>query len=274
MRPRMYMRGLTSAMTEATAQIDPLPAGRIGMWLVIASDLMFFIGLVGAFLVLRAGNLSLFANHELGLSKSLAGRGVLVLIASSVTMFIAVGAARTGSTQRCRLALLATLLLACAFACLRWIEYSNALNHHTIAARQSSGDPLLLFDGRVDRVNSQETVEGYSARIPADFDIHIISQNDIARLSPQGAGNLKTFILPPEIFQDVRYGPGKNIFYATWFTLTGAHLVHVGVGLVAIVVLLLQSLKRPLHPIHVECVGLFWHFTVLVGIVLFPLLYL
>jgi len=248
------------------------------MWLVLASDLMFFLGLVGAFIVLRAGNAHLFADHVKGLNKGLAGAGVLALSLSSVMMFIAVRAARLRLMRRCCIALVATLLCGGSFAAVRLIEYSNALNHHTMVARQTDGDPLVVFDGQIDWWNGEpkntRIIDGYAAPDPSDFDPHTISEEDIAALSPEGARSAKEFTLPAEVFQDIPYGPGKNIFYANWFTLTGAHLFHVGAGMLAITFLLIQNLRKKLPLIQAECVGLFWHFTVMVGIVLFPLIYL
>jgi len=198
---------------------------------------------------------------------------VLALIFSSVMMFIAVRAARRESETDCSRALTAGLISAAIFIGLRSMEYSNALAHHTIVARTTATDPLIVYDGTVSTLGDRQTLTGYAAPLPADFDPHTISQNDVAKLS-QGAGNPRKFLLPKELFQDVRYGPGKNIFYATWFTLTGAHLVHALAGLIAIGILMFLLPRKRASARHVEYVGLYWHFLVLVGIVLFALMYL
>jgi heme/copper-type cytochrome/quinol oxidase subunit 3 len=264
----------STVSSQFVGPVGPLPPARIAMWFVIVADLMFFVGLLGAFLVLRSGNAALFADHEAGLNKSQAQWSMLVLICSSLTMFIAVKAARSGTADRCRSMLLMTLLLGAAFTGLRGLEYSNALNHHTIVARQSESNPMVLLDGRVEQFAGKQTLDGYAVPLPANADAHLMSQNDIAQLSTRGVGSVRRFILPSEIFQDIRYGPGKNIFYACWYTLTGVHLVHVAVGLIAIGTLLLLSKKKPLLAKHVENVGLFWHFVIAVGVLLFPLIYL
>ena len=198
--------------TQIVGPVDPLPPARIAMWFVIVADLMFFVGLLGAFLVLRSGNAGLFADHEAGLNRSQAQWSVLVLICSSVTIFIAVKAARNGTADRCRSMLLMTLLLGAAFAGLRGLEYLNAFNHHTIVARQSAGNPMVLLDGRVEQFAGKQTLEGYAVPLPANADVHLMSQNDIAQLSTQGVGNVRRFILPSEIFQDIRYGPERISF--------------------------------------------------------------
>jgi len=170
--------------------------------------------------------------------------------------------------------LMMTLLLGAVFGGLRGMEYLADYNHHTIIGRESENNPMVLLDGRVDQLGGKATLEGYAVPLPTNADVHLMSQNDIAKISPQGVGNVRRFILPPEIFQDVRYGPGKNIFYATWFTLTAAHLVHLVVGLLAIGILVYASKTKAVNPRRVEYVGLFWHFVVAVEVVLFPLMYL
>jgi heme/copper-type cytochrome/quinol oxidase subunit 3 len=267
------MNDIAAPSLATVEPIDPLPAGRIGMWLVIVADLMFFLGLVGAFVVLRAGNADLFANHQRGLSAALAGGGVAVLILSSAAMFIATQAAPRGSLMTSRLALLATLSCAVAFVGLRAVEYSNALNHHTMTGRDREADPLIVYDGHFRALNGKQVIEGYAAPVPSDFDAHTISQHDVDRLS-HAKGYEAAFPIPRIIFQDIRYGPAKNIFFAIWYAVTGAHMFHIAIGLIAIAVLLIQLLRKRALPKHVEYVGLYWHLVVFVGVILFPLLYL
>ena len=75
------------------------------------------------------------------------------------------------------------------------------------------------------------------------------------------------------------FTPKWNTFYATYFTLTGLHGLHVLIG--AVVLLWFALFGKKLYdkdPEHmanrVEVGGLFWHFVDLVWIFLFPILYL
>ena len=73
--------------------------------------------------------------------------------------------------------------------------------------------------------------------------------------------------------------PATNNFYATYFTMTGLHGLHV-IGGIAVFLYLLTSGSKLLeeNPEHyanrIECAGLYWHFVDLVWIFLFPALYL
>lgn len=73
--------------------------------------------------------------------------------------------------------------------------------------------------------------------------------------------------------------PKTDMFYATYFVLTGLHVLHVIGGLVVNAYLMFPGLK--LHAENpkkfagrIECAGLYWHFVDLVWIFLFPTLYL
>jgi heme/copper-type cytochrome/quinol oxidase subunit 3 len=73
--------------------------------------------------------------------------------------------------------------------------------------------------------------------------------------------------------------PGTNTFYATYFTMTGLHALHVIGGIV--VFLYFATIGSKMHATQperftgrIEVSGLYWHFVDLVWIFLFPILYL
>jgi cytochrome c oxidase subunit 3 len=72
----------------------------------------------------------------------------------------------------------------------------------------------------------------------------------------------------------MNYGPWRNTFFASYFTLTGVHMIHVFGGVIPLGLLCVQALRGKLFPAHTEYTGLYWHFVDLVWIFLFPLLYL
>ena len=73
--------------------------------------------------------------------------------------------------------------------------------------------------------------------------------------------------------------PSKDNFYATYFTMTGLHGLHVLGGMIVFGYLILTGKKwwgehRQQFINRVEVTGLYWHFVDLVWIFLFPTLYL
>lgn len=68
-----------------------------------------------------------------------------------------------------------------------------------------------------------------------------------------------------------------NIFGSTFFTLTGFHGLHVGIGVLWLVTLLFVSLRGGLKQkdsMSLEIAGLYWHFVDIVWIIIFTLVYL
>ncbi len=73
--------------------------------------------------------------------------------------------------------------------------------------------------------------------------------------------------------------PELHNYYATYFTMTGLHGLHVLGGVIVIGYFLgpgarLWKTNPEYYTNRIECTGLYWHFVDLVWIFLFPLLYL
>lgn len=67
---------------------------------------------------------------------------------------------------------------------------------------------------------------------------------------------------------------GPVLFGATFFSITGLHLLHVISGIIALIVVGIGFQTNWLDENHVETTGLYWHFVDLVWMFVFPLLYL
>jgi cytochrome c oxidase subunit 3 len=76
------------------------------------------------------------------------------------------------------------------------------------------------------------------------------------------------------------FGPWHNTYFASYFTITGLHGLHVLGGVLVFLYMWLPVSKKVYqrNPEHlanrVEVSGLFWHFVDLVWIFVFPLFYL
>jgi|SRR5437899_2689078 len=67
---------------------------------------------------------------------------------------------------------------------------------------------------------------------------------------------------------------GTPLVGATFFSITGLHLLHVVSGVVVIGVIALGYRKSRFGAGHLETTGLYWHFVDLVWMFVFPLIYL
>jgi len=67
---------------------------------------------------------------------------------------------------------------------------------------------------------------------------------------------------------------GSPLFGATFFGITGLHLLHVLCGVVVIAVITIGFRRGRFDAGHVETTALYWHFVDLVWMFVFPLVYL
>ena len=270
------------APDPVTSHGDPTPPGKVAIWLFLASEIMFFIGLLATYVIFRSGSPKIFADHAAALNKLAAGTNTLVLIFSSLTMALAVDASQKGNRSRAIWCLALTFACASAFMVIKYIEYKDKFTHHTIVAKTADG--LMVYDGhKVSRDQSNFVIEGHRARVePGPFDIHWMSGRQVEALEHKqgladpnaGHHGAKHTIPVNTISQNITYGPWKNVFYASYFITTGVHGLHVVGGMVALAILLVHAIRGNIFPAHTEYVGLYWHFVDLVWIFLFPLLYL
>src|SRR5437764_7573639 len=108
---------------------DPTPPGKVAIWMFLASEIMFFIAILGTYIILRSGSPALFGKFAGVLNKWLAGTNTLVLILSSLTIALAVDGAKKGDRGRVLLCLAVTLTCAFGFMGIKYIEYSDKAHH-------------------------------------------------------------------------------------------------------------------------------------------------
>ena len=106
-------------------------AATLGMWVFLVTEAMFFGGLLMAYLLYRVWYPEAWAEGSLDLDIRLGGFNTVVLIASSLTMALAVRSAQTGAQRATVGWLLATMALGLTFLGVKVIEYAEKfeLNH-------------------------------------------------------------------------------------------------------------------------------------------------
>jgi heme/copper-type cytochrome/quinol oxidase subunit 3 len=97
---------------------------KFGMWVFLLSEIMFFTGLIGAYIILRFAHPEQFAAPGLVLNVPLTGVNTFILICSSVTMVKAFAAIENGDQGGLKLWLVGTILLGAVFLGIQVIEYT------------------------------------------------------------------------------------------------------------------------------------------------------
>jgi len=112
-------------------------AASLGMWVFIAQEIMFFGGMFAAYLIYRLWYFAGYAAASQELDLVMGGINTVVLIASSLTVALAVNAAQEGRQKKTVAFLGATLVLGIAFLVIKYFEYSAKFHvheaHHAVA---------------------------------------------------------------------------------------------------------------------------------------------
>jgi cytochrome c oxidase subunit 3 len=106
-----------------------LATGKLGIWLFLASEVLFFSGLFLAYTVYRAHHPELFRYASLFLDWRMGALNTAVLVSSSLSAAWAVRAAQLGRRRELVLTLLLTLALAATFMAVKYFEYSHKLHN-------------------------------------------------------------------------------------------------------------------------------------------------
>ena len=218
-------------------QVD---AGRMGIWLFLATEVLFFGGLFIAYAILKTGHGPTFEFGHNQLSVPLGALNTVVLITSSLTMALAVLRSKEGNAKSSGRYLIWTLLFAFVFLGVKGIEYTGKYNTcllpgdmYGLPELDSAGNMVLNDQGKpVYAEHCTKAMEGF---------------------------------------------PGQPwVFFSLYFTMTGIHALHIIIGIGLLFWILLRTRRGEFKPNYyapVENVGLYWHLVDLVWIFLFPLLY-
>ncbi len=199
----------TMATAVPRVQGPPVSPGKVAMWLFLATEVMFFTGLIGTYIVLRAGSPSTAYSNKYPpnqvpvgfasdpdvkvynwplpydtatnpLSIDLTAVNTFILICSSVTMVLALAAIERGDKAKLTLYLLFTVLIGSTFLSVQIYEYYMLMKGH---------------------------------------------------------------IFPVGISATGHFRPSVSLFASCFFTMTGFHGAHVAGGVVMLTCLLIQSLR-------------------------------
>jgi cytochrome c oxidase subunit 3 len=116
-------------------------AATLGMWLFLATEVMFFGGLLMAYLLYRVWYPQAWSEGSLELDIMLGGINTVVLIGSSLTMALAVRAAQTGQQRATIVFLVLTMVLGLTFLVIKFFEYKHKFELHHVPG------PNFHFEG-------------------------------------------------------------------------------------------------------------------------------
>jgi heme/copper-type cytochrome/quinol oxidase subunit 3 len=180
----------------------PVDRAKFATWLFLATEVMFFTGLIGTYIVLRMGATT-WPDPANRLAVDITAANTFLLITSSWTMVRALHAIQHGDKKGLVRWLFGTIVGGAIFVSVQVYEYAELIRHGST--------------------------------------------------------------------------PNIDIFWSTFYTMTGFHGLHVIVGVIWLVCIWLAALRGSFtaeNHVRVELAGLYWHFVDLVWVLLFTIVYL
>jgi cytochrome c oxidase subunit 3 len=107
-------------------------AATLGMWVFLATELLFFGGLFAADMIYRVWYPETFGDASRTLDITLGSVNTVVLITSSLTMAFAVRAAANGQRRQLMILLVLTMVLGLVFLGIKGVEYHQKFVEHHI----------------------------------------------------------------------------------------------------------------------------------------------
>lgn len=127
----------------------PIPNGKLGMWLFLGTEIMFFTAFIGTYIVLRLGSPGWPTDPAVTHIKvALGGINTFVLICSSVSVVLAHEAMGLHDYKKATRYLWYTMLLAFVFLGIKSVEYYGKWQHdilpgHVSESQQAARDKLV-----------------------------------------------------------------------------------------------------------------------------------
>ena len=292
----------------------PLSRGKLIMWLFLSTEIMFFAALLGSYVVLRFGAPVWPKPHHVHLSEPIGAFNTFVLICSSVTIVLALEAAKASKTGLAKFWMLLTLLLGSLFLGIKAYEYQAKFSHgiypvhprgliyerpdlyYGSAVRARLGEPAIIdrlkeldetpaeqltAEQRTARTSLQQVRKMVGSPDQQPFDLAVVADQIMPLPTAHVGGD-----------HDGGHGGharGLNDIFP-WLRLpivipggnmwASTYFLLTGFHAVHVAVgllvfaILLGYTLGPKNAPMIENIGLYWHFVDLVWIFLFPLLYL
>lgn len=108
--------------------VQQFDAVKIGMWLFLAQEVLFFSGLFVAYGIFRVWYPEAFSVGSHLLDWRMGGLNTLVLLFSSLTAAMAVRSAQVGEQRKTSVYLLITIVCACIFMVVKYFEYAHKIH--------------------------------------------------------------------------------------------------------------------------------------------------
>jgi cytochrome c oxidase subunit III len=270
-------------------------AGKLGIWLFLLTEVLFFAGLFCAYTVYRSMHPEVFVYAHYFLDTKLGAVNTCVLLISSLTAAWAVRNAQLAEKKMLMINIVITIACAFTFMGVKYVEYAHKY-HDGLLPGKNFQPKEQIWELKTFRDKHPEAAE-YAEKL---------AKLDEKKAEPAAAGaamgaegkaaeHTETLERPTEeelepLLAAGLVGPRSldpsahisrprmaHVFFGIYFFMTGLHGFHVLIGIGIWVWMLLKAAKGQFGPNYfgpIDFTALYWHLVDLIWIYLFPLLYL
>ena len=278
-------------------------AGKLGIWLFLLTEVLFFAGLFCAYTVYRSMHPEVFVYAHYFLDTKLGAVNTCVLLISSLTAAWAVRNAQLREQKMLIINILITIACALTFMGVKYVEYSHKYHDGLLPGKnfqpkeqiwelKSFRDKHPEAAEYAEKLNEQvEHAAKPAAAAPAAAagaeakheasgaeakHAPSLEKPTLEELEPLLAAGL---VGPRSLDPSAAISRPRmaHVFFGIYFFMTGLHGFHVLVGIGIWVWMLLKAMKGQFGPTYfgpIDFTALYWHLVDLIWIYLFPLLYL
>ncbi len=288
----------------------PVTPGKVAMWLFLATEVMFFTGLIGSYIVLRSGSPHTSYSNLYTPTTRLAGledtAGILVKSTSAneaqveAILHSAAGLSEEAAKKvveeaphglvsglsKDKAESLASQLRAAGaevevepLKAHKWPQPYDELTN-PLAINLTAGNTFVLICSSVTMVLALAAIQrGNKARCSFFLLATVLIGSTFLGVQVYEYYQLSVgHHFPPGISATGHFRPSVSLFASCFYTMTGFHGAHVTGGVILLAVIFIQSFffgaYSQNHYAPVELAGLYWHFVDLVWIILFTIVYL
>jgi cytochrome c oxidase subunit 3 len=274
--------------------LQQFEAGKLGIWLFLLTEVLFFAGLFVAYTIYRAMRPEVFVYAHYFLDTKLGALNTCVLLLSSLTAAWAVRNAQLKETNKLVLNIIITIACACTFMVVKYFEYSHKAHDgllwgpnfnpkeqvwETHSFKSKHPEAAEYAERLIKQANEKKDPAG-GAALPPGTPVGTTPISPLGNPTEAQIGPLiQAGVLGEKAeFKDLPSRPrNAHVFFSIYFFMTGLHGIHVMVGIGIFVWLLTKARRGIFGPNYfgpIDYAALYWHLVDLIWIYLFPLLYL
>jgi len=266
-------------------------AGKLGIWLFLLTEVLFFSGLFCAYTVYRGMHPEVFVYAHYFLNTKMGAINTCVLLISSLTAAWAVRNAQLAQRGLLVLNITITIACACTFMVVKFFEYEHKFNDGLLPGpafhpteqvweletfRHKHPEAAEYAEKLTKLAEERDEAKKHGAKAGSDKpEAAVFERPTEEQLEPL----LKAGVIGPTAEDPTRPSKPRNahVFFGIYFFMTGLHGIHVLGGIGVFIWLLIRAKKGHFGPKYfgpIDYAALYWHLVDLIWIYLFPLLYL